>query len=77
MVSKVLKCSRAYPLGSIWSWFQVETLSGGELLIFINLRSEIFDVLCFRVEKLYLCRYQFPRYSWTDEDIVEYLKKEL
>ena len=77
MISKVLKCSRAFPLGSVWSWYQVETFSGGQLLIFINLLSDIFDVLCFRVEKLYFCRYKFPRYSWNDEDIVEYLKKEL
>lgn len=77
MISKVLKCSRAFPLGSVGSWYQVETDSGAEILIFVNIKQVFFDVLVFKVEKLYFCRYQFPRFSWYEEDIVEYLKKEI
>lgn len=76
-VNKILKCSRAFPLGSIDDFYKVETFSGGELLIFVKIMQNVFDVLCYRSEKKYFCRYQFPRYVWYEEDIVEYLQKEL
>ena len=76
-ISKVLKCSRAFPLGKVDHFQRFTCLSGLIVLIFVKYTTDYFDVLCFQSENLYICRYKFPRYSWYVEDIVDYLKKEL
>ena len=77
MNSKVLRCSRAYPLGKVAYSQRFSCLSGLDVLIFVKTTVDYHDVLCFQFEDLYFCRYKFPRYSWYFEDIVEFLKKEL
>ena len=77
MINKIFHSSRAYPLGSVYSWHQVESVSGFPMLIFVNIKPDFWDVLVFLEQNLYFCRYQFPRYSWYVEDIVEYLQVNL
>lgn len=77
MVSKVLKCSRAFPYRSIDYFQSVTSLSGAMLLIFVKHTVDFHDVLCYNVETSYFCRYQFPKRVWYVEDVIEYLKKEL
>ena len=78
-VSKVLKCSRAFPYRAIDDFQSVTSLSGASLLIFVKFTIDLYDVLCYNCETSYFCRYQFPkRGDWLYvEDVVEYLKKEL
>lgn len=76
-ISKVLRCSRAYPLGCVTEWQEVTTFAGAKVLIFLKMTTEIWDALVFLYDNKYFCRYQFPRWSWNDEEIVEYLKKNL
>lgn len=76
-ISKILKCSRAFPLGKVDHFQRFTSLSGLILLIFVKYTVDYYDVLCYQSENLYICRYKFPRYSWYVEDIVDYLKENL
>lgn len=78
-VSKILKCSRAFPYRFVDYFQSVTSLSGAKLLIFVKHTVEFHDVLCYNCETSYFCRYQFPkRGDWLYvEDVVEYLKKEI
>lgn len=77
MINKVLRLSRPFPLGSVSEFYNIDTYSGAGLLIFVKINKDFFDVLCFRQDVLYFCRYQFPRYAWYIEDVLEYLKSNL
>ena len=77
MISKVFKCSRAFPLGKVDYYNIFTCLSGMKVLILVKFCVDYHDVLCFQSENLYICRYKFPKSSWYVEDIVEFLKKEL
>lgn len=76
-ISKIIRSSRSFPLGSVDEIISCKSLNGCELLIIVKYLHEISDVLCIQVGNSYICRYKFPRCSWNLEDIVDFLKKEL
>lgn len=75
MINKVLRSSRAFPLGSVGSFYDVRSPSGARMLFFVKITCEVFDVLVFLQDSSYLCRYKFPRFSWFEEDVIDYLTK--
>lgn len=54
-VSKVVKCSRAYPHRNFDEWLLVDDMS-----IYVKFLQNSADCLCVDTEKKYICRYIFP-----------------
>lgn len=71
MISKVIKSSRAYPLGKVDCHQLYCSPENFGHVFLVKKCEEFYDVLCFFISESYLCRYKFP-IDWKLDDVFKF-----